>query len=50
MSLLARKDEADALKARAITAVAALSGVRGVVSGPWPPYTFTEELGSGRGG
>jgi len=50
MSLLARKDEADALKARAMTAVAALSGVRGVVSGPWPPYTFTEELGSGRGG
>jgi hypothetical protein len=50
MSLLARKDEADALKARAMTAVAALSGVRGVVSGPWPPYTFTEELGGGGGG
>jgi len=50
MSLLAGKDEADALKARAMTAVAALPGVRGVVSGPWPPYTFTEELGGRRGG
>jgi len=43
-SLLARRDEADALKARATAAVAALPGVRGVVSGPWPPYSFTEEL------
>ena len=50
MSLLARKDEADALKARAMTAVARLAGVRGVVSGPWPPYTFTEGLGGGGGG
>jgi hypothetical protein len=44
MSLLARRDEADALKARATAAVAALAEVRGVVSGPWPPYSFTEEL------
>ena len=50
MSLLARKDEADALKARAMTAVAGLAGVRGVVSGPWPPYTFTEGLEGGSGG
>ena len=50
LSLLARKDEADALKARATAAVAALAGVRGVVSGPWPPYSFAEELGGGRGG
>jgi gas vesicle protein GvpL/GvpF len=50
MSLLALKDEADALKARATAAVGALDGVRGVVSGPWPPYSFTEELGDGRGG
>jgi hypothetical protein len=50
LSLLARRDEADALKARAMTAVAALEGVRGVVSGPWPPYSFTEELERGRGG
>ena len=44
MSLLARRDEAGALKARATTAVAQLAEVRGVVSGPWPPYSFTEEL------
>ncbi|HEV2010664.1 MAG TPA: GvpL/GvpF family gas vesicle protein [Candidatus Limnocylindria bacterium] len=44
MSLLARRDEADALKARATAAVAALGEVRGVVSGPWPPYSFTEDL------
>jgi hypothetical protein len=50
MSLLALRDEADALKARATAAVGALDGVRGVVSGPWPPYSFTEELGGGRGG
>jgi len=49
MSLLARRDEADALKARATAAVSAIDGVRGVVSGPWPPYSFTEELGSGHG-
>ncbi len=49
MSLLARRDEADALKARATAAVGAIEGVRGVVSGPWPPYSFTEELGGGRG-
>ena len=46
MSLLARRDEAGALKARATIAVAALAEVRGVVSGPWPPYSFTEDLGA----
>jgi len=46
MSLLARRGEAEALKARAATMVAGLSGVRGVVSGPWPPYSFSEELGA----
>jgi len=50
MSLLAEKDEADALKARAAVAAGAIDGVRAVVSGPWPPYSFTEELGSGHGG
>jgi hypothetical protein len=50
MSLLATKDEAGALKARAMTAAGGIAGVRAVVSGPWPPYSFTEELGSGRGG
>ena len=44
LSLLARKDDAGALMARATTAVADLPGVRGVVSGPWPPYSFTEDL------
>lgn len=50
MSLLARRGEADALKARATAAVAELSDVRGVVSGPWPPYSFTADLGRGEGG
>jgi hypothetical protein len=49
MSLLAGRDEADALKARATVAAGAIDGVRAVVSGPWPPYSFTEELGNGRG-
>jgi hypothetical protein len=44
MSLLAARDEADALKARATTAAGTIDGVRAVVSGPWPPYSFTEEL------
>ena len=44
LSLLVRSQEAAALKARATAAVAALPGVRGVVSGPWPPYSFTEDL------
>ena len=48
MSLLARRHDADALKARATASVAGLAGVRGVVSGPWPPYSFTEDLGHGR--
>lgn len=50
MSLLAPRDEADALKARATAAVGGIDGMRGVVSGPWPPYSFTEELGGGHGG
>jgi hypothetical protein len=50
MSLLARKDEADALKARATAAVGAIEGVRGVVSGPWPPYSFTTVIGELGGG
>lgn len=45
MSLLTRSDQAEALKARAAAEVSAIDGVRGVVSGPWPPYSFTEELG-----
>lgn len=49
MSLLAGRDAADALKARAVAAVGAIEGVRGVVSGPWPPYSFTEDL-AGHGG
>ena len=49
LSLLARRGEADALKARAMAAVGSIEGVRGVVSGPWPPYSFTEELGGDRG-
>ncbi len=44
LSLLVRKDGAGALRARAAMAVADLPGVRGVVSGPWPPYSFTEDL------
>lgn len=46
MSLLAQRGEAAALKARATALVAELTGVRGVVSGPWPPYSFSEELGA----
>ena len=45
LSLLARRGEAAALKARVTTAVGELPEVRGVVSGPWPPYSFTEDLG-----
>lgn len=44
MSVLADRGAADALKARASTVVGALRGVRGVVSGPWPPYSFTADL------
>jgi len=50
MSLLARRDAADALKARATVAVGAIEGVRGVVSGPWPPYSFTADLETDGGG
>jgi hypothetical protein len=49
MSLLAGRDAADALKARAIASAGAIVGVRAVVSGPWPPYSFTEDLRTDRG-
>jgi len=39
-AVLAPEGEADALKERAVEIVSRLEGVRGVVSGPWPPYTF----------
>ena len=39
-AVLARAGEAEALKERAVEIVSRLEGVRGVVSGPWPPYTF----------
>ena len=45
MSVLADPGAADELKARATAAVGTLPGVRGVVSGPWPPYSFTGDLG-----
>lgn len=45
MSVLAQRGGADALKERATAAVGTLPGVRGVVSGPWPPYSFAGELG-----
>ncbi|MCA1656152.1 MAG: GvpL/GvpF family gas vesicle protein, partial [Actinobacteria bacterium] len=46
LSVLAPRGEARALKARATTVVAGLPGVRGVVSGPWPPYSFTAVVGT----
>ena len=49
MSVLAKTGEAEALKARAVAVTAALPGLRGVVSGPWPPYSFSEEIGAGGG-
>ena len=39
-AVLAPAGEAEELKARAVEVVSRLEGVRGVVSGPWPPYTF----------
>lgn len=39
-AVLAPAGAADALKERAVEIVSRLEGVRGVVSGPWPPYTF----------
>ena len=49
MSLLAPRGGADALKARAVAAVADLALVRGVVSGPWPPYSFSGDLAGSLG-
>lgn len=37
-------DAALAAKRAAIALAGTLEGVRGVVSGPWPPYSFTPEL------
>lgn len=39
-AILAPAGEADAMKERVVRVASALSGVRAVVSGPWPPYTF----------
>lgn len=39
-AVLAPAGGAGALKERALRVVSELQGVRGVVSGPWPPYTF----------
>jgi hypothetical protein len=39
-SILARPGEDESLKARAIEVVSSYEGVRAVVSGPWPPYSF----------
>lgn len=39
-AILAPAGEADAMKERVVRVASALGGVRAVVSGPWPPYTF----------
>ena len=44
LSILVPTVAADAAKATASRLVGGLDGVRGVVSGPWPPYSFTAEL------
>lgn len=40
LSLLVPLDRAEALRSAAIGAAQDIEGVRPVVSGPWPPYTF----------
>lgn len=45
LSALVPSARAIETKAAAARLAAALEGVRGVVSGPWPPYSFTPELG-----
>ncbi|HUG55554.1 MAG TPA: GvpL/GvpF family gas vesicle protein [Candidatus Limnocylindrales bacterium] len=40
MSLLVPVERAQALKDAAVRVASGLPGVRAVVSGPWPPYTF----------
>ncbi|HEX4744453.1 MAG TPA: GvpL/GvpF family gas vesicle protein [Candidatus Limnocylindria bacterium] len=39
-AILAPAGEADAMKERVVRVASGLGGVRAVVSGPWPPYTF----------
>jgi len=45
LSALVPSARAIETKAAAVRLAGALEGVRGVVSGPWPPYSFTAELG-----
>ncbi|MGH2451916.1 MAG: GvpL/GvpF family gas vesicle protein, partial [Candidatus Limnocylindria bacterium] len=40
LSLLVPAEGAEALKGAAARLAAELPGMRAVVSGPWPPYTF----------
>ena len=39
-AILAPAGEAEAMKERIVRVASGLCGVRAVVSGPWPPYTF----------
>lgn len=39
-AILAPAGEAEAMKERVVRVASGLGGVRAVVSGPWPPYTF----------
>lgn len=39
-AILAPAGHADALKEKVVRVASGLGGVRAVVSGPWPPYTF----------
>lgn len=39
-AILAPPGEAEALKEKVVRVASGLDGVRAVVSGPWPPYTF----------
>lgn len=39
-AILAPAGEAEALKEKVVRVASGLGGVRAVVSGPWPPYTF----------
>lgn len=41
-AILAPAGRADAMKEEAVKVAARLTGVRAVVSGPWPPYTFAD--------
>lgn len=44
LSALVRAAEATAVKEAVSRLAVGLAGVRGVVSGPWPPYSFTAEI------